>query len=379
MTEQAHETKAAGYKTYGQGFVNKLLERRLPMMKNFKTFMIALVLVFLCGTAAAVEPPKFANLGDFKLESGKVIKDCKLAYRTLGTMNQKKSNIILMTTWLSGTSQELIDLGFIGDGKMLDTRKYFVIAVDAIGNGVSTSPSNSKDQADTAFPLFTIKDMVNSEYILLTKHLKINHIHAIAGISMGGMQAFQWMVSYPGFMDKAVSIAGTPWMTSYDMLAWTAEVRVIDAAKKNKAGNDEIIKELAPIQTLFVWTPKFRAENTKPEDFAAFMTGVEKDLMKYNMSDWAWQLKAIMTQNILKDFDGSAAKAAKAVKARAMIITSAQDIAVYPGPARAFAVLINAEAPQLTGDCGHFEFLCKQGLLDSLVNGFLGKDDEKKR
>jgi homoserine O-acetyltransferase len=373
MSEQAHETKATGYETDGQGFINKLLERRLLMMKNFRTFMIALVLVFLCGTAAAVEPPKFADLGDFKLESGEVIKDCRLAYRTMGAMNEKKSNVILMTTWFSGTSQELVDLGFIGDGKMLDTRKYFVIAVDAIGNGISISPSNSLKQPGELFPLFTIRDMVNSEYTLLTKHLKVKHIYAVTGISMGGMQVFQWMVTYPDFMDKAVTIVGSPCLTSYDKLAWTAELKVFELAKKCGASSDEIMKELTPIQTLFVWTPKFRAENTKSEDFAAFLAGSEKALMNYNATNWAWQLKAIMTQDIYRDFGGSADKAAAAVHARAMVITSAQDNAVYPGSAKAFAVLINAETPQLTGDCGHFAFLCETGKLDSLVNGFLGK------
>jgi homoserine O-acetyltransferase/O-succinyltransferase len=354
-----------------------MIGRRTQIMRRFKIILISAIIFFICRPLTASEPPKFADLGDFKLQSGEIIKDFKLAYRTLGRLNARKSNMVLMPTWLMGTTEELVDLGFIGDGKMLDTKKYYVIAIDSIGNGVSTSPSNSRDQADTAFPLFTIKDMVNSEYVLLTKHLKINHIHAVIGISMGGMQAFEWMVSYPGFMDEAVSISGTPWMTSYDMLAWTAGVTVIEAAMKNKAGNDEIIKELTPIQTLLVFTPKFRAENTKPEEFAAFMAGSEKALMKYNAVDWAWQLKAIMTHNILKDFGGSADKAAKAVRARAMIITSSQDNAVYPGPSKAFAVLINAEAPQLTGDCGHFAFLYEQNLLDSLLNGFLGKAPEK--
>jgi homoserine O-acetyltransferase/O-succinyltransferase len=350
------------------------------MTRKFRIVLIAaIVVLFGSRPGFCADIPQFANLGDFKLESGKVIKDCKLAYRTLGTMNQKKSNIILMTTWFSGTSQELIDLGFIGDGKMLDTRKYFVIAVDAIGNGVSSSPSNSLNQPDETFPVFTIRDMVNSEYTLITKHLKISHIYAVTGISMGGMQAFEWMVSYPDFMDRAVSIVGTPHLTSQDKLAWTAELKVIEVSKKCNTANDEIMKELAPIQTLFVWTPKYRVENTKSEDFAAFLAESEKALVKYNATNWAWQLKAIMTQDIFRDFDGSAAKAAEAVRARAMVITSAQDNAVYPGPARAFAVLINAEAPQLTGDCGHFVFLCEQGKLDSLVNGFLGKADEKKR
>jgi homoserine O-acetyltransferase len=351
----------------------------MPVMRNIKIILISAILFFICQPLTASEQPLFADLGDYKLESGEIIKDFKLAYRTMGVMNKSKSNIILMTTWFSGTSQELVDLGFIGDGKMLDTKKYYVIAVDAIGNGVSSSPSNSLKQPDEKFPLFTIRDMMNSEYTLLTKHLKISHILAVAGISMGGMQAFQWMVSYPDFMDKAVSIAGTPKLSSYDMLAWTAELKVIEAAKKCGAVNNEIMKEITPIQNLFVWTPAFRAANTKPEDFNAFLADAEKSLMKYNATDWTWQLKAIMTQDIFRDFDGSADKAAKAVKARAMIITSAQDNAVYPGPARAFAVLLSAESPQLTGDCGHFEFLCTQGLLDSLVNGFLVKAEDKKR
>ena len=344
------------------------------MTRKFQIFLIAAILILSVSRSGfCADIPQFANLGDFKLESGKVIKDCKIAYRTMGVMNRNKSNIILMTTWFSGTSQELIDLGFIGDGKMLDTRKYFVIAVDAIGNGVSSSPSNSLEQPDETFPLFTIRDIVESQYKLLTKELKINHVYAVAGISMGGMQTFQWMVSYPDSMDRAVSIVGTPSLTSQDKLAWTAELKVIEVAKKCNTSNDEIMKELTPIQTLFVWTPKFRAENTKTEDFAAFLAESEKALMKYNATNWAWQLKAIMTQDIFRDFGGSADKAAKAIRARAIVITSAQDNAVYPGSARAFAVLINAEAPQLTGDCGHFAFLCEQGKLDSLVNGFLAK------
>jgi homoserine O-acetyltransferase/O-succinyltransferase len=345
--------------------------------RSIMIFVITAVTVFLYKPLSAADSQagdlQYAELGDFRLESGETINECRIAYRTFGKPNISKSNIILFPTWLMGTTQDLIDFGYIGKGKMIDTTKYCVIAVDAIGNGVSSSPSNSKKQPYDTFPLFSVKDMVNSQYILLTKNLKINHIYAVAGISMGGMQAFQWIVSYPDFMDRAVSIAGSPCLTSQDKLAWTAELKVIESAKKCSTANDEIMKELTPIQTLFVWTPKYRVENTKSEDFAAFLAEAEKALMNYNATNWAWQLKAIMTQDIFRDFGGSAGKAAEAVHARAMVITSAQDYAVYPGSARAFAVLINAEAPQLTGDCGHFAFLCEIGKLDSLVNGFLGK------
>jgi len=246
-----------------------------------------------------------------------------------------------------------------------------VITVDAFGNGVSSSPSNSTLQPYDAFPLFSIKDMVESQHMLLTKYLKINHVYAVAGISMGGMQTFQWMVSYPGFMDKAVSIEGTPWLSSYDMLAWHAELSVIDAAQNCGMSHADVMKTIMPIQQLLVWTPAFRAKNTKPADLPGFIAAVEKEYLKYNDLNWEWQLRAILGHDILKAFDGSAEKAAAAVKAKAMVITSKKDMAVYPGPAVAFAAMINAEAPQLTGDCGHFEFLCDTAKLSSLVNGFL--------
>ena len=117
----------------------------LLMKKILKLTAVLLLFAFYgCSSSSAnASDSSYANLGDLTLESGQILKDCKIVYRIQGTMNQDKSNIVLMLTWFSGTTQELIDMGYIGDGKVLDTKKYCVIAVDAIGNGVSSSPSNS--------------------------------------------------------------------------------------------------------------------------------------------------------------------------------------------------------------------------------------------
>jgi homoserine O-acetyltransferase len=343
------------------------------MKRNCEIILFFIMVLYSGWSAYCLEPPQFAELGDFKLESGSVIKGCRLAYRVLGTLNPDKSNVILVPTWFAGTSQELIGLGIIGPSKMIDTAKYYVITVDAIGNGVSSSPSNSTLQPDAAFPLFTNCDMVNAQYQLLTRSLHLEHIFAVIGISMGGMQVFQWLVSYPNFMDKAVSIVGAPWLTSYDLLVWTAEIRVINASKKCKAGNYEAMKAVTPIHLIHIWSPAYRAAKTPVDGFPKFLDDSEKSFSKYNATDWEWQLKAILKQDIKKDFGGSARKAAQTVKAKTLVITSGQDYAVYPGPAREFASLIKADKAELAGDCGHFSFICESDKLKNLVNSFLDK------
>src|SRR5215813_2319400 len=113
-------------------------------------------------------PHQLFGEGDLKLESGEAIKDFSISYVTHGTLNAKKSNAILMVTAISGNHHRLDFM--IGAGKALDPDKYFIICTDAIGNGPTTSPSNSKAQPRMTFPKFAIRDMVESQYRLLTEH-----------------------------------------------------------------------------------------------------------------------------------------------------------------------------------------------------------------
>jgi homoserine O-acetyltransferase/O-succinyltransferase len=170
------------------------------------------------------EPPhQLYAMGDLKLESGEVIKDFGISYVTHRALNATKSNAILMVTALTGNHHRLDFL--IGPGKALDTNKYFVIATDAIGNGLTTSPSNSKAQPRMQFPKFGMRDMVESQRRLLKEKLGIDHVVAVVGPSMGGMQALQWGVSHPDFMDGLVALvplARTP--------AWS--VLIVEATRK---------------------------------------------------------------------------------------------------------------------------------------------------
>jgi len=136
-------------------------------MKSFIRIPIIIVMLLLWSSGAlAQDNLQFANKGNYRLENGQTIRNGRIAYRTFGVLNSDKSNVVLFPTWLAGTTQELIDLELIGPGKMADSSKYFFVAVDAFGNGVSSSPSNSMHQHNQTFPRFSIKDMVNAQHLL---------------------------------------------------------------------------------------------------------------------------------------------------------------------------------------------------------------------
>lgn len=159
---------------------------------------------------------QFAELGKCKLKSGKVIEHCRIGYRTFGSLNAAQDNAVVMATWLYGGSGDLAI--FFGrqpsKQRLVDTSSFFGVALDALGNGVSSSPSNSKVQPAADFPQFTTGDMVEAEYRVVTEVLHLKHLHAVVGLSMGGEQTYMWASLHPEFFDLAVPIVATPRLTT---------------------------------------------------------------------------------------------------------------------------------------------------------------------
>jgi homoserine O-acetyltransferase len=272
--------------------------------------------------------------GDLKLESGEAIKDFAISYVTHGTLNAKKSNAILMVTAISGNHHR-IDF-MIGPGKALDPAKYFIICTDAIGNGLTTSPSNSKAQPRMAFPKFTIRDMVESQYRLLKEKFGIDHVVAVIGPSMGGMQTLQWGVSHPDFMDALVAmvpLTKTP--------AWT--VAVLEASRKAimedaawKDGNYDAPPEKGVrlwrdiLNLLAARTPDMYASQFKNgPDVLPWMEQQENAAMKaFDANDWIYQTWAYDRHDVgtTPGFNGDTAKALASIKAKTLILTGTKDL-----------------------------------------------------
>jgi len=83
------------------------------------------------------------DLGNVTLQRGATLRDCKLAYKTFGTLSPNKDNVIVYPTWYSG--QHYDNEWLIGDGRALDPNKYFIIIPNMLGNGLSSSPSNTPE------------------------------------------------------------------------------------------------------------------------------------------------------------------------------------------------------------------------------------------
>ncbi len=330
----------------------------------FSRLPLALALAApLAAIAAGAPPQQFADLGDVRLESGAVIKDCKLGYRTIGTLNAARSNAVVFLPWHTGKSGEAVSL--LGPKGLFNTAGHYVIVIDAIGNGVACSPSNSAAQHGTAFPAFNVRDMVKSEYRLLSEKLDLKHVHAIVGYSMGATQAFQWMVSHPGYMDVAVPIAGTPRQTSYDLLFWRTEEAAMLADPQYANGDYKQNPRLPLYHQIFSLnfdTPAYRAAKTKPSDVDKFIAEtIEDDPDAADANDMRWQMRAFLTQDIGDDAAGK-------VKARVHIINPRQDLIVNPAPALAFARQIGATTTVLRGDCGHSALVCATDQIRAAVD-----------
>ena len=175
---------------------------------------------------------KIFSSKEFRLENGQALPVLELAYETYGTLSTKRDNAVLAVHGYTsshhaagknaagkhgrGVAEGVAGWfdGLIGPGKAVDTDKYFVISVNALGSAHgstgpnATDPSTGKPYGPT-FPEITMRDIVASQKLLLDS-LGIPGLVAVIGPSMGGFQSFQWAASYPGFLRGLVASVTAP-------------------------------------------------------------------------------------------------------------------------------------------------------------------------
>ncbi|WP_244238797.1 alpha/beta fold hydrolase [Corallococcus carmarthensis] len=160
-----------------------------------------------------------------RFQDGTVLPEVRIHYATLGTPRRDASgavtNAVLMLHWTGANGAVLRGQPFqdalFAPGRPLDATKYFLIFPDSVGHGRSSKPS---DGARTKFPAYGYRDMVEFQHQLVTGTLGITRLHAIVGLSMGGMNAWQWSELYPDAVEGVMPIVSLPTRIAGRNLLW---------------------------------------------------------------------------------------------------------------------------------------------------------------
>ncbi|OHF03865.1 hypothetical protein CORC01_00727 [Colletotrichum orchidophilum] len=187
------------------------------------------------------------QLGDFALQNNGSLPGAWIAYKTFGDPSLPA---VVYPTWYSGTIAD--NEWLIGEDKTLNPSKYFIIIPAIFGNGESISPSNSDINP---FPDVSFFDNVKAQYELVTKELKIKHLRAVLGWSMGAAQSFQWATQYPDFLDIAVPFCGSAKCALHNQVFLEGIKSALLAAKKTSSAGSTLGRiASAEEKSLRIWS-----------------------------------------------------------------------------------------------------------------------------
>jgi homoserine O-acetyltransferase/O-succinyltransferase len=329
-----------------------------------RTGAVALAMIGLAGGTASLaqapEPVRF-DLGDYTLESGEIIEGAFLTYVTHGELNEERDNAILVLPSLMANHTRHDFL--IGPGLALDPEHYFIIAANTLGNGQAISPSNSETQPGFDFPQFSIRDMVNAQHQLVTEEFELDGLLAVVGLSMGGMQTYEWAASYPDFMEGIVPIITMGRTTAWVTAIWETHRRAImadfEAGDNGEPAGDTGFR--SAIGGLMVWARHWHwMDEEFAEDNLAVIDWIE-DLEENLAAVWSpynyiYQTRAEDLHDIAEapGMNGDYDEALRSIQARTLLMPGTYDILHPVDDSRYAAELIpDARLVEIESPIGH--------------------------
>jgi homoserine O-acetyltransferase len=283
-------------------------------------------------------PYELFSLGDFVLEEGDTLRDCELAYATFGGLNEAKDNAILITTWYSGTHRSFADF-YIGAEHALNPEKYFIVVINQLGNGLSSSPHNTDGpHAMGRFPHVRIGDDVRAQEQLLREGFGIEELQLVTGGSMGAQQTYEWAVRFPEKVKRAAPLAGTAKITPHDFIYAEALKEAISSDPAFRGGWYESSSEMraglarhARLWSVMGFSTEFwRREQWRSLGFGSaddFQGGfVDAYFEPMDPNDllcmaWKWQ-----QGDVSRHTDGDLAAALGRIKARTFVMPIDEDM-----------------------------------------------------
>ena len=273
-----------------------------------------------------LESPQLFELGDVTLASGAILRGGRLAYVTRGQLNGAGDNAILFPSYYTGTHRE--NLAMVGPGRALDPEKYFVVLVNLLGNGVSSSPSNH-----AAFPVVTLYDNVVQQWRLL-EQLGVTRLALAYGWSMGAQQAYHHAALFPERVERLLAVCGSARTSRHNwvFLEGVKAALLADTSTTKQLGLaafGRVYAGWAYSQAFFRERLYERLGHATPE---ALLRAWEREHQAYDARDLlcvldTWQ-RADISGN--SHFNGDLAQALRAIQARAIIMPCRTDLYFPP-------------------------------------------------
>ena len=307
------------------------------------------------------------DLGDVRLQGGATIRGCKLAYKTFGALSPAKDNAIVYPTWYSG--QHYDNEWLIGPGMALDPATQFIIIPNMIGNGLSSSPSNTPEPYNgPRFPKVTACDNVRMQHRLVIEKFGIERLRLVVGWSMGALQTFHWGALYPDMVERIAPFCGSAKCSRHNFVflegvkaALTADAAFQDGWYEAKPAKG--LRAMARVYAGWGLSQAFYREEldlkalgySSLEDFlVAFWEGffLPKDANNLLAMLWTWQNGDISANEL---YGGEFRKALGAIRARAYVMPGQTDL-YFPPEDSQFEVshMPNAEYVPVPSIWGHF-------------------------
>jgi homoserine O-acetyltransferase len=363
-----------------------------------------------------VEPKDF-KFGEteedaLQLDCGKKLRSVNLRYETYGSLSEKKDNAILIVHALSGDAHVA---GYhtendkkpgwwdemVGPGKPFDTDKYFIVCSNVIGGcSGSTGPRSINPETgkryNMDFPVITIADMTRAQHRLM-QHLGIEKWLAIAGGSMGGMQAMEWAVSYPDCAESIIAIATTsrlsPQSIAFD---WVGREAIMSDPNWLEGNYEDKLPEKGLATARMLAHITYLSEESMHHKFGRALQAAEEYSFKFQ---WDFAVESYLQyqgQRFVERFDansylyitramdyfdisaragGSLTKALSSIKSKMMVVSFSSDWLFPPNQAQDIvkAMLNNniyATYCNIESSYGHDAFLLEAETLGKLISDF---------
>ncbi|KAF9237082.1 Alpha/Beta hydrolase protein [Melanogaster broomeanus] len=256
------------------------------------------------------------------------------AYQTYGD----PANPCILAPTCYGTRLDLLsETHLVGEGKALDTRKYFVVLFGTFGSGESTSPSNTPAPLDgPRFPYCSYEDNVRAQKAVVDS-LGVKKVHCVVGYSMGGQQAYYWAVMYPGFVERIVVICSASRTSTHNKCVLEGPKYALLASKDFEDGEYKSQPQYgirAFGRSLFCWAldssfyreKLYTMDGAYPTAESFYIDHAETFWLQYwDANDMLTVMNTWQRGDVSQLFDGDLEKALGSISARVLLMPSRTD------------------------------------------------------